>query len=221
MSRPQKPFSDRAFVDRLKEIAESLGSYAALAKKAGLAASTFQNYLDGGEPQRPALIALAEAANVSVSWLATGQGARNRNLLPEGYEGIPRFDLRDNIYPLMRGELTAEHSMLIDGPLRERIGLPLGSLTAAVISDGFPPAINDGDTIIYSAAAPGAQGRDIVISDGRFYLLAHGIKAVVRPLSARKGDGYFLTNRNGKLQPFDLASEYRILGRVHWRGGLV
>jgi hypothetical protein len=214
MSRPQKTSPDKAFVDRLKEIAESLGSYAALAKRAGLAASTFQNYLDGGEPQRPALIALAAAGNVSLTWLATGLGPKDSTLVPPGLVELPKFDLRESIFPLMRGEWGSKRdSILLGRDTIERIGVALNSLTAVIISDAYPPTVNDDDVVVFA--------NNSFVTDGRLYLLAHGVKAIVRPLHQKRGS-MFLTDRDGKPRQVDPKSpEFRILGRVHWRGGIV
>jgi lambda repressor-like predicted transcriptional regulator len=62
----------RGLVARLEAISTDLGSRAALAKRAGIAPSSLQNYFHHSEPTRPVLIALARAAHVSITWLATG-----------------------------------------------------------------------------------------------------------------------------------------------------
>ncbi len=40
----------------------------------GLHQATFRRYLDGSEPSRKSLIAIANGANVTIQWLATGEG---------------------------------------------------------------------------------------------------------------------------------------------------
>ncbi len=54
--------------------ARRVGSVSALARKAGISQGGIRRYGSGGEPTRPHLLALADAAGVSLSWLATGQG---------------------------------------------------------------------------------------------------------------------------------------------------
>jgi helix-turn-helix protein len=51
-----------SFASRLVEIVAAFPSRAALAKKAGLTPSALQSYVEGAEPTRPALVALARAA---------------------------------------------------------------------------------------------------------------------------------------------------------------
>lgn len=63
--------------NRLREIigSESIRSFAL---RANLKPSTVQSILGGGRPIVDNLVALADAAGVSVEWLATGRGERHR-----------------------------------------------------------------------------------------------------------------------------------------------
>lgn len=65
---------ENQFVSRMRLCAEKAGSVNALARKAGLSQSTVRRYFESGEPSRPHLVKLAAAANVSVAWLASGEG---------------------------------------------------------------------------------------------------------------------------------------------------
>lgn len=49
---------------------------ATFAKRCGFGESTLRNYLNGADPSRSRLIAMAEAGGVSLEWLATGIGQR-------------------------------------------------------------------------------------------------------------------------------------------------
>jgi len=97
-----------SFADRLIEIVAEFPSRAALAKKAGLTPSALQSYVEGAEPTRPALVALARAANVSLEWLADGRGYKQPHpSVPDGYAAIPFFDVRKAggyVYPLFSVE---------------------------------------------------------------------------------------------------------------------
>jgi transcriptional regulator with XRE-family HTH domain len=96
-----------SFADRLTEVARSFPSRAALAKAAGLSPSALQSYVEGTEPTRPALVALARAAGVALDWLADGRGSKqDRPQVPDGYAAIPFFDIRaagGYVYPLLSG----------------------------------------------------------------------------------------------------------------------
>lgn len=68
-----KNVTDPGFIERMKSLAEKIGSVNALARAAGLSQSGIRRYFDGGEPSRPQLIAIARAGGVSISWLVSGE----------------------------------------------------------------------------------------------------------------------------------------------------
>jgi hypothetical protein len=68
----------QTFVERLEEASAKFPSRVALAKAANMPPSSLQAYFEGAEPTRPALVALAQAADVSLDWLARAAGTRNR-----------------------------------------------------------------------------------------------------------------------------------------------
>ncbi len=49
-------------------------SVSAFGRRCGIGESTFRKYLKGGMPGLDKLIAIAEAADVNIEWLATGEG---------------------------------------------------------------------------------------------------------------------------------------------------
>lgn len=67
--------TEEKFVERLRKTAELAGGQLALSKLTGISARTINSYALGeSEPSRLRLVAMAKAANVSVNWLATGEG---------------------------------------------------------------------------------------------------------------------------------------------------
>lgn len=68
-----KKINDIEFVKRIQRIVDEAGGQGALARLAGMSQQNVGRYLGGAEPTRPQLIALAKAANRSISWLATGK----------------------------------------------------------------------------------------------------------------------------------------------------
>jgi phage repressor protein C with HTH and peptisase S24 domain len=64
-----------AFIARLQEIVRHWPSADRLARATGVSPSAFRKWLRGdAEPSRERLVALAQAAGVSVGWLASGEG---------------------------------------------------------------------------------------------------------------------------------------------------
>ena len=72
----------KSFADRLKEVMGNESAHS-FAKRAGVSYTAFRGYLDGGEPGFFKAIALAEAGNVSLEWLATGQEPRKTATLTD------------------------------------------------------------------------------------------------------------------------------------------
>src|SRR3984957_20245725 len=89
-----------AVVDRRRTILAHWPSADRLARAMGVSASAFRKWLKGeAEPSRDRLVALAEAAGVSVSWLGPGEGPdpdpaslATRAQLPQSAEAIGHFN---------------------------------------------------------------------------------------------------------------------------------
>ena len=64
-----------SFKHRVAEIAELVGGPIVLSRRSKLSRAVIGNYMSGAsDPSRARLVALANAAGVSVEWLATGEG---------------------------------------------------------------------------------------------------------------------------------------------------
>src|SRR5271170_1576672 len=100
----------QTFVERLEEASAKFASRAALAKAANIPPSSLQAYFEGAEPTRPALVALAQAADVSLDWLAMGRGYKEPHPpVPDGYGTIPYYDLLKSggyVYPLVMEDIA-------------------------------------------------------------------------------------------------------------------
>jgi len=71
-------------IERLKDVLSARGAAAAIAEKTGIAASTVRSYVrQGSIPTALKLAAIAEAAGVSLEWLATGRGPKSYTLTGE------------------------------------------------------------------------------------------------------------------------------------------
>ena len=64
------------FADRMAKILDIFnGNVSELARQAGIAPPSAQRWIDGeSDPKMSNLLRLADAANVNLLWLATGQG---------------------------------------------------------------------------------------------------------------------------------------------------
>lgn len=77
MSVTQPASADHSFAQRMEEIIQRVGGPTALARKAGVSQAVVHKYRNAvSTPDVPRLIALAQAAEVRVEWLATGAGPK-------------------------------------------------------------------------------------------------------------------------------------------------
>ena len=73
---------ERSFQDRIAEAARLAGGAQSLADKAGLSRRVVGKYLAGkSDPSRERLVRIADAAGVSIEWLASGRGPMVRGAI--------------------------------------------------------------------------------------------------------------------------------------------
>ena len=145
---------DQEFVKRLEEIVSQFPSRAALAKLAGLSPSSLQSYVEGAEPSRPALIALARAANVSLEWLADNHGYKEPHpQVPDGYAAIPTYDIgkaRGYVYPLVTAEVAYWIYLKLD--LFSYPGIEPAKLFVVKAAQSFAAEIRDDDLLVVDSS---------------------------------------------------------------------
>ncbi len=95
------------FHSRVGYISELIGNPAKLAKKAGLTPKSIWGYMnEGREPTLSKLIALADAAEVNLLWLATGKGPIKPEKELKNKDFVSRLVELQNDFPEM--EITAK-----------------------------------------------------------------------------------------------------------------
>jgi hypothetical protein len=78
------PKQEYALAKRLREtIGED--SVVAFGKRCGIVESTLRKYFNGTLPNIENLVAMADAGNVSIEWLATGRGAKQHGASPQAH----------------------------------------------------------------------------------------------------------------------------------------
>jgi hypothetical protein len=237
MPRPPKPEADPAFLERLEECASRCGSRASLARRAGLTPGSIQNYFDGGEPSRRTLVDLAKAANVTVQWLAAGEGEKELGAPPMGYELISVIDLAATANHL-RGILDQFGRsrgadpfgrLVMSGDLRDLPGLPDTSPELYIVENSglkFEPEVRATDVFMFSVphgfnvARPSDVRSWIFLKEERTYLVAMGTELRLRKLHRHK-DAVDVIGENGK-QETTLSGrphDFILFGPIVWRAG--
>jgi hypothetical protein len=215
--------SDRGFINRLEEIIGEFPSRAALAKAANLPPSSLQSYIEGAEPTRPALLALARAADVSLEWLADNRGYKKPHPpVPDGYAAIPVYDIRKSggyVYPLVMEEIASWIYLKLD--LFGYPGMQPAELFVVEAFESLAPEIRDGDLLVIDSSW---QTRFIdpvpTITPGN-YLISRKAK-----LSARQAIGVYkdalefvLPDAPGRKEVFRVGEDgFAVHGRIIWYG---
>lgn len=74
---------------RIDEVIKKAGGQTAISEKTGIPLKSISNYCLGiSPPKLEPLIQIAKATNVSLDWLATGEGAREKDSLDEMTKNI-------------------------------------------------------------------------------------------------------------------------------------
>lgn len=216
-----KDGKDEAFIERLRELASKVGSANALAKAAGISQSGIQRYLNGGEPSRKALVAIASAGGVSIDWLATGRGAINDAAEDlsgmKDYAFVPLYDAQcsagDGAWNENSRVLT--HLSFTRYSLRKQ-GLTPEHLSAIrVDGDSMEPVLNSGDTVLIDHTRTTIEGEGIYVLRLDGHLYAKRLQ--------RNFDGVVIISENKHYQPInvprDRMDELQVIGRAVWSAG--
>lgn len=233
-----------AFRSRMQEIigSESLRSFA---QRCGLSEGAVRNYLSGGEPTRPALWAISDAAGVALEWLATGRGPKEPPQdVPPGLHRPVLFDspedlgddyllipLYDQAASAGAGALALDLEQDGDGArpssetrlaflkawLRGYKGLhPSKLFLLTVAGDSMEPTLSQGDVVLVD------RSTKRVTNDGLYIVRLDG-SLLVKRVQALPGGVLEITSDNPVYKPFTLRLEdegrdVAIIGRVMWVG---
>ena len=230
-----------AFSERLKFIVSHWPSAERVAHAVGISPSAFRKWLRGdAEPARNRLITLARATNVSLAWLAAGEGGApdSRDLgewtarLNPGQRS-PETDGQRAFVLLPRQPPDGAAAGSGDpspGPAAQFIGFrsdwirnvlgidPQSVSLVVAIGDSMIPGIGDGDLLLVDTTNPKIVNFGIYVLEVRAERLVKRVQ--------RKFDGsLILISDNPAYQPEEIsakaASEVTVVGKVVWRGGVL
>lgn len=206
---------------RLSELVALVGSASALAKRAGISHSGLSRYMSGGDPSRKVLVALAQAAGVSLDWLATGAGTRR----PEPPPALPTSTLRlvpylsegasalNDVAPSERKDFTAQAFCF---RWLSKHGLDSTQLSALEVrGDSMAPTLRAGNIVLIDTESK-------QIEDDRIYLIRDSDHLLIRRLQVEIGGQVRALADNPLHREFFVALDaIKILGRVVWSGALL
>jgi len=168
-------------------------------------------------------MALAEAGDVTVQWLATGKGPKHREsrrggVAEElaGYEYIPLYDVR----AAAGGGAIVEEGAAVDDLafksqwVRSELHANPGDLYLIYVDgESMEPTLRPGDVIL-------VNHRDTGPSRDGIYVLRMDDALLVKRLQRLPGGRIRASSDNPAYQPFevDVTGEVAVIGRVVWSG---
>lgn len=223
-----------AFIARLQEIVRHWPSADRLARATGVSPSAFRKWLRGdAEPSRERLVALANAAGVSVGWLASGEGPTPRlgdgTPSPRSAPGPGGINQREYILLPKRPEAAAAgaESPPAVGPaefvafhhdwVRAEFGIEPHHLSMeTAVGESMLPNIQDGDLLLVDT------------SENRFrsfgvYVLEVAGERLVKRVQPKLDGSLTLISDNAAYEPEHIpsaqAGDIAVVGRVIWTCG--
>lgn len=215
--------SDLGFIERLEEIVGEFPSRAALAKKANLPPSSLQSYIEGAEPTRPALVALATAAGVSLEWLADNRGYKKPHPpVPDGYAAIPVYDIRKSggyVYPLVMAEVAYWIYLKLD--LFSYPDMQPAKLFVVEALESQAPEIADGDLLVVDSSwHTRFVDPNPTIPPGN-YLISRQAKLSIRQAIGVHNDAieFVVPDGASRKETFRIGEQgFTVHGRIIWYG---
>ena len=223
-----------AFIARLHAILRHWPSADRLARATGVSPSAFRKWLRGeAEPSRERLVALAQAAGVSVGWLASGEGQEPRLVLPHrsvtSASADAGLDRRDYVLLPRRPEAAAAGSETPPPPtavefialrhewVRSVFGIdPDRLLLETAVGESMLPGIQDGDLLLVDATENRFRSFGV-------YVLEIAGERLVKRVQPKLDGSLALISDNPAYEtehiPPAQASDVHVVGRVVWTCG--
>jgi phage repressor protein C with HTH and peptisase S24 domain len=211
MNPDQRPPARSGFSVRIRKLATIVGGAKRLSERSGLSRAVIGKYLSGkSDPSRERLVKLADAAGISIRWLATGEGEMSRH--DDSFVFMPGSEIGS-------GQLSVASDQAVDYVafktewVRESLRADPGRLALIEArGDAMAPTIHGGDLLLIemSAQSFGPEGVYAIIRpDGL------AVKRLVRRL-----DGMIEVRSDNPLHGYEVASPgaFNVMGRVLWFG---
>ena len=197
------------------------------AQSLGISEGAYRALVRGGSPTLDTLLAIARGADVSVQWLATGEGDTRPGTAqtqPQGAPSsgdfcmIPRLDVRPSAGG---GAVVLEEEpvglLAFRAEWLRRRGINPGAARALTAKgDSMEPTIRDGDILLVDTSI------DRIKDNGIYVFLFNGLVLVKRIHVRRDGSVRLISDNQALYEPDDVPAEetpsLAIAGRVMWFG---
>lgn len=231
---PQNSADALGMADRLKIVADRVGGMGRLADRAGIPIRTLTDYAAGKVMPADRLVAVADAASVSVEWLATGRGSggppmtagtddlgdgdvvSDFDLRATGFSLIPRYDVSASAGAgvLTDVEQVRDYMAFKTSWIRNSLGTDPSKLWLMTSTgDSMFPTIQSSDLLLVDGSIDRIQDDAIyvIVRDG--FLIVKRLQRFFNGTVAIKSDNPAYASET--IEASDLP-DLRIVGRVVW-----
>lgn len=208
---------ETGFTERLNAL---IGTQSArgFAQKAGMGDSTLRAILNGAMPRLDNLLRIAEAAGVSVEWLATGrEPTKSDSQFEEEFALIPGYNVQVGAG---HGSIAGDESPTRELAFRRKWlrfrGFHESNLVLVFAKgDSMEPTISDNETVMVDTS-------EKKLRDGRIYVIRNGDHLLVKRIQTLWNDGVQLLSDNKEYPPQEIPRDnlenLEVIGKVVWVG---
>jgi phage repressor protein C with HTH and peptisase S24 domain len=208
---------------RLDQILRKFASVAQLARVIGVSDNAIYKWLSGrGQPSVANLVALANAAKVSVEWLATGHEAvalkrsSVQNVELNGFAYFGGYNLKSPGLgrEVLRSEQIVDYLAFKKEWVESRLNVePRNLLLIEAIGDSMAPTLEDSDLLLVDLSEPRFR------HDG-MYVVRRDDELAVKRIQRRPDGAFNIISDNPAYQPSVVSGDsLHIIGRVIWAAG--
>lgn len=223
-----------AFSNRIREVVALIGNVSKVAKQTGVTPSSVNRWLKGeSDPSRTNLIRLAEAAKVTIQWLATGEGEKMQGEPP--VVSAPKALINDVVD--VRGA-SVDVGEFVFIPRYRSPGQVRGEALSMAFRKSWVSHYVDADPQDLSVMEVTSDAMAGMVNKHDYVLLNHrknqpddGLYAIridktvqVKRTQLMPDNRLKVTSSNGLYEPFFIELDRRpgyveIMGKVEWAGG--
>jgi phage repressor protein C with HTH and peptisase S24 domain len=216
---------ENEFRRRLRLIMQQFGSVADLAKAVGVSDNAIYKWVSGrGQPSMTSLVSLAQAAGVSVEWLATGRGGSGKDPVDSSATHNPPaagiVSPPHEVVALAGSASALRSTQIVDSLsfqaewLRRQLGVePTQVALIEVLGDAMAPTLDEGDLCLIDR-------RGVRVRHDGLYALHDGLDLSIKRLQREPDGTITIRSDNPAYSSQRVSAEEVVLaGRVLWIGG--
>lgn len=207
--------------ERIRTLIELYDSQSEAAEVAGRSTDSIYNWITGATmPPFDVLAELATKKKVSLEWLASGVGSMTGDA-DGGFSFIPQYEIRAGAGAgqLIESENVKGFLAFREDWIRHKLRRnPASLVVVEAFGDSMHPTITDGDIMLVDTSEERVRGPAI-------YFVRAGNEAIVKRIQLNMDGSLVLKSDNPAYEAWTVsgadASDFKVLGKVVWSGGVL